>query len=366
MSTPRYFDEPFAELGDRSTVPDTPPVGNTVNYQTGWTPQYSSSTNPPRESFNQLGYDLTLLAKQIQETGIVPWNTLIDYGIGAVTVGTDALVYQAIVASQGIDPVTDTTRATWAFLTELPTALGSGFFGTGSTANNKIFVLSGDSSALPRGVWSGGTLIFAKGGGGTNTGAATLSIADNSLMQLVPIVTQSGVPTTGGELSSDLVYGLTYIVAENEFLLIAPLATLDNYGVVQLSNSITTASDTLAATASAVRLAALTNNTTFNGGASGYYRDDDSGFTVQWVTSGTLNFYPTVNNVQLSWPLTWSTAWSTQCVTHTAEPDSNSNAAVCGIQGVSQSQVIAWYTTNGIGVGVGISGTIQIVGFGLS
>ena len=83
----KRFITPFAEAGDRATMPDTP-TGTDSNYQTGYTPEYEEDpvTNPAtakfveRDKSNQLYNDITANIKEWQEHGFPAFITSANNG----------------------------------------------------------------------------------------------------------------------------------------------------------------------------------------------------------------------------------------------------------------------------------------------
>lgn len=77
----RYFLYPFGiQANDLAALPDTPPVNNSVNYQTGWPDPYELNllTDPtalpmPRGAMNQLMLDITNNIQEYQQYGAPQW-----------------------------------------------------------------------------------------------------------------------------------------------------------------------------------------------------------------------------------------------------------------------------------------------------
>ena len=92
----RYFRLPFADSGDKDTLPDETAT-SIVSYATGYTQDYQRNPatdplarRPERNFFNQLQFDITDTLKELYENGTVPFITSADnngsafsYGIGA-------------------------------------------------------------------------------------------------------------------------------------------------------------------------------------------------------------------------------------------------------------------------------------------
>lgn len=113
----KYYTFPFGiSADDLTTIPDTPPIDNSVNYQTGWTDPYELNllTDPaaipiPRGQMNQLFYDITNNIQQYQQYGSPIWVSGISYPIYA-RVYYSGVVYESQTATNTNTPGTD---ATW-------------------------------------------------------------------------------------------------------------------------------------------------------------------------------------------------------------------------------------------------------------
>ena len=311
MSEPRYFSNPFADVGDRTAVPDAPPVGNTVNYETGWTAPYSLATSNPaslkvsRTSENQLFYDVTLLGKQLQENGVLPWRADVEYVVDAIVMASDGVLYQARAASTGLDPTTIPDFSVWTYATELPNVGGSYSTVAPFVASTTVLTPASGTHS-PQGVWKDGSYIFFVyfGLGSVNSGAMDITIADNVAMTNIPITSvQGGVFLQGGELVNGRVHGLVYHQSTGTFVLFVAAATLNSRGITALTDSITSSSVVAAATPNSVRLAALNNNFTINTGENGFYIDNDNGVIFQWIRQTPVTFDNTINSVTTSWPI---------------------------------------------------------------
>lgn len=119
----KYFGVPFANSGDKSTVLDPSQPDGTVNFEDGWTVDYSldQATDPnakdiPRQGENYLKFVITEALKELQEYGFKVYAADVNYPVGSVTLGSDNNLYQAHIAngpsSTVVDPVADLT-GTW-------------------------------------------------------------------------------------------------------------------------------------------------------------------------------------------------------------------------------------------------------------
>lgn len=107
--TEKYFKFPFADQGDREAVPDNQ-VNTLVNYQFGYTPEYelNPDTDPDgnyigRQRFNQVLYDATAHAKQIQDDGYTLYFADVSYKKGRIVV-SNGDYYRAKQDVTGVAP----------------------------------------------------------------------------------------------------------------------------------------------------------------------------------------------------------------------------------------------------------------------
>lgn len=133
----RRIRTPFAENGDRTAIQDVPPADGTVNYETGYTPQYSldivsdpTARRVNRDRFNQLMHDITSNIQEWQNQlfpSYVPptsnGNTALSYSRGMiVTFNNTARV--SLVDNNTTQP----DSSSWADAFPFPIGLG----GTGA------------------------------------------------------------------------------------------------------------------------------------------------------------------------------------------------------------------------------------------
>lgn len=95
----KFFGTPFAALGDRLAVPDAQQVDGSVSYAQGFGPDYeadplvSANAKPvPRDSSNQIYYDLSSSVGALQRTGTPEFITAADNGGVAFTYALGARV----------------------------------------------------------------------------------------------------------------------------------------------------------------------------------------------------------------------------------------------------------------------------------
>lgn len=94
--TTKYFKTPFANSGDKTTIPDETQSTGEVSFEEGWTVDYSNNqaTDPnakdvSRESENYFKFAITEAMKEVQETGGKPYDPLVNYPVGALIQGSD-------------------------------------------------------------------------------------------------------------------------------------------------------------------------------------------------------------------------------------------------------------------------------------
>ena len=123
----KFFNYPFATVGDKTSIPDLAQPDGSVSYQIGFGSDYQliypadpSSKAIPRYGFNQLMYDVTSAVQQYQTYGFFEYQTGWIYDIAAVVrynPGSGILLYQSLVSGNTALP-TDTTK--WAIFGAAP------------------------------------------------------------------------------------------------------------------------------------------------------------------------------------------------------------------------------------------------------
>lgn len=123
-----YFKEPFADAGDRTTIPSTVQPDGSVSYPDGYGVDYQLDPSAPpglnieRPKFNELMYQVTLALQQYQQMGFPDFITSADnggspfpYAINATVRfaggwgGAGAMNYYSLVDTNVADP-TDPTK----------------------------------------------------------------------------------------------------------------------------------------------------------------------------------------------------------------------------------------------------------------
>ena len=105
--------EASAKWGATGDVASPESVG--ITRTEGYGPTYSQPGGdlPEREVFNQILRELTALAVELNQHGILPWDGSIPYIHPAMVWGSNDLLYASVRNSTGVDPTTDTTEADW-------------------------------------------------------------------------------------------------------------------------------------------------------------------------------------------------------------------------------------------------------------
>lgn len=129
-----FIKTPFADSGDKTTVPDTDSAGN-VNWAQGFPGDYSkdpdtdaSAKRIEREDFNGLVNQITKAINEIQINGVAPFITAADNGGSAFSYGAGAIVFYnkglwtSLVDGNTITPV---EGSNWTQI------YGKNIFGTG-------------------------------------------------------------------------------------------------------------------------------------------------------------------------------------------------------------------------------------------
>lgn len=116
----KYFDIPWAEAGDKTAIPDASQPSGDVSYSEGWTSDYEldqvtepTAKDVERQKENQLKFDVTELLKEVQQNGLPVYDVNYNYLVGAYTLASDGILYQALIANGPLstvrDPIGDTT-----------------------------------------------------------------------------------------------------------------------------------------------------------------------------------------------------------------------------------------------------------------
>jgi len=148
----KFFETPFAQAGNKTAVPDALQPDGSISYTEGWSPDYERPNTDPdykpigREQTNQMFFDITEAMGLVQREGILFWDATFAYSQYARVVGSDGVLYRAVIANTGNNPVGDDgtywieqAKESWTGLIESPgwkrTPLGD-IVQWGSSVNN--------------------------------------------------------------------------------------------------------------------------------------------------------------------------------------------------------------------------------------
>lgn len=113
----KRFVTPFAASGDKLAIPDATQPDGSVSYNAGFGVDYQRPIGDPlrktmpRDSTNQLFFDITELLKELQDNGILPWRNDIDYAVGVFVLGSNGTAYRSIaISGPGTAPRDPTTQ----------------------------------------------------------------------------------------------------------------------------------------------------------------------------------------------------------------------------------------------------------------
>lgn len=116
----KFYAIPFANAGDKTTIPEVDPGDNSVNYTEGYTPDYEleqgvapGAKDIPRDKENQFKFDITVFAGLVQESGVMVYEAVFDYLVGAHVQASNGFIYRASAingpSSSVVNPLTDLT-----------------------------------------------------------------------------------------------------------------------------------------------------------------------------------------------------------------------------------------------------------------
>lgn len=103
----------WASGGDTQT-----PEDRGLTRTTGWGASYSTPGGalPAREVFNQVLLELSSLAVEVNQHGLLEWDDGITYVHPAFVFGSDGTVYQSVQGSLNQNPTTDSSNTYWTVL----------------------------------------------------------------------------------------------------------------------------------------------------------------------------------------------------------------------------------------------------------
>ena len=119
VNVPSFLPEPFANEGQRATIPDTPSSEQgRASYQQGFPqvcaqPLASGGIPPNYLDFQGILYDLSNSIFYMQTGALWPWSSTLTYPLGAHVLGSDNNEYVAVQENSGQDPTQDLTNVYW-------------------------------------------------------------------------------------------------------------------------------------------------------------------------------------------------------------------------------------------------------------
>ena len=119
VNVPSFLPEPFANEGQRATIPDTPSSEQgRASYQQGFPqvcaqPLASGGIPPNYLDFQGILYDLSNSIFYMQTGALWPWSSTLTYPLGAHVLGSDNNEYVAVQENSGQDPTQDPTNIYW-------------------------------------------------------------------------------------------------------------------------------------------------------------------------------------------------------------------------------------------------------------
>ena len=206
-----YFDEPFANSGVKTTVPDAVQSNGSVSYSQGYGIDYTlPNTNPnyryvEPDKFNQIIYDITSAIQSVQQGLPAPFITSTMNGGSPFSYAQYASVtYNGIGYISLVSANTDTPPSSkWAQISLNANQLFTGGVTTGS-ANAQV--LSSLSPSTGFSYSNNGQIVFCTPGY-SNTGACFINVTGLGSIEIYKPSGGSFIPLTGGEIvASDPIY----------------------------------------------------------------------------------------------------------------------------------------------------------------
>jgi hypothetical protein len=160
VTTYKYFMNPFAVSGDKTTVPETSPPDGSVSWATGYGTYYQQNLNTDpnalaieRNKFNEVVYDISLASKQYQETGTPLYITssmnggasfqYSKYSSALYNRGAGVQVFQSLNDANGNTPANVTAWRLNDFSAEL-TTIDAAIFDPAVVDGNIVYWLEGE------------------------------------------------------------------------------------------------------------------------------------------------------------------------------------------------------------------------------
>lgn len=247
----RHVEAQWASAGDTGTAPSV------AAQEAGWT-----ATEPPFQLFNWLQNLITEMLEHIEVQGIPQWDAATAYVVGALAMGSNRIVYRAVIANTNEDPITD-DGTNWAPFVPLATDAVAGLIEIATQGEVNAGV-DGNRAVTPLTLES--------------------KIANESNAGVLRVATIAEALALANDARAITPAKLASLIASGSQL-----------GIVRLASN----AEVLTGTDSVKAVTALSLTQSASIGASGYYRLP-GGFTVQW---GTANFPASPTDVTL--PLTF-------------------------------------------------------------
>lgn len=221
--SPKYFKYPFAQNGDKATVPNEADQNNTVTWETGYTPSYSEKEGNyvERNKFNDIQFEISNTLQWTQEYNYNAYIKPEEYGTGATPVpypyraftycyttdlsGNPVELYQSLVANNIVSP-TDVGQKNWALIDY---ASDTALWYKSATINFEASVATGDLVAFSK--TTAGQLQKAVENGDALSNV--LGIADVEKNRV--LVKGAWTGSVGGIAPGLLTAGATYYLSDN-------------------------------------------------------------------------------------------------------------------------------------------------------
>jgi hypothetical protein len=195
----KYFKTPFADVGTRTTIPETDPGTGEVSYPTGYGSQYQAPDTDPtardveRSKFNDLMYSITGEVKLLQEHSVADFITTAlnggtphEYSIGDYVRYTNGGNTRVYMSRKNTNTSLPSVAADWTLIrgnVPAAAAAGTGNALTATFAPAFVTPVDGDCFLLEHTA--------------ANTGGATLAIDGGSAL---PITKGAAAPLTANDI----------------------------------------------------------------------------------------------------------------------------------------------------------------------
>jgi hypothetical protein len=183
--------------GATTTIPENPVKGTTyrntdfgsTEIEDGW----PFDTIVYSEYYNQAQYIITSLLKQLEQQGILSWNSATEYVTGSLAMGSDMAIYIALQNSTNKDPVLEATY--WKLYLSAASTSAAGIVQLSNSYSGTSQILATTEKALKDGLATTVQLSGNQTIAGVKTFSSTIS---GSVSGNAGTVT-NGVYTTGNQ-----------------------------------------------------------------------------------------------------------------------------------------------------------------------